>query len=190
MKLFLEKTKKRLKGFTLLELLLVIIIVITLAGVIISGSFQALSRSRDARRTQEFHQISYALRLYHSIYNRFPTSTDADCLIFGVNWDRGNKIELADPFIQPLIDENLLEIPLLEWKGETIHGKSCVYRYAKVNNPCGCTGVYAILYASCESAYCPTNERPSCCITPRGYPDEVKPDGSDDAYDIAIFLKE
>lgn len=188
MKIFL--LKKRFKGFTILELLLILIIITILAGVVISASLEGLARSRDARRTQELYQISRALQLYYSIYNYFPDVTDKDCSIDGIDWDRGNKIEPNDPFLQPLVKEGLLDVTPREWKGEKIHNKNCVYRYAKVNNPCGCTGVYAILYASCESRYCPTNERPGCCTNPKGYPDNVKPDGSDDSYDIAIFLKE
>jgi len=188
MKIFL--LKKRFKGFTILELLLILIVITILAGIIISASLEGLARSRDARRTQELYQISHALQLYYSIYNYYPDTPDNDCSIHGVDWDRSNKIEPNDPFLQPLVKEGLLNVAPQEWKGEKIHGKNCVYRYAKVSNPCGCAGVYAILYASCESRYCPTNERPACCTNPKGYPDEVKPDGSDDPYDIAIFLKE
>jgi len=186
-----EKNKKKFKGFTLLELLLIVTIITILAGVVISTSLEGLARSRDARRSQELYQISHALQLYHSVYNYFPDTPDDDCSIYGINWDRSNKIiDPNDPFLQPLVKEGLLNAAPQEWKGGEIHGKSCVYRYAKVSNPCGCTGVYAILYASCESRYCPTDERPACCTNPKGYPDEVKPDGSDDPYDIAIFLKE
>jgi hypothetical protein len=186
-----NKKKYLLKAFTLGEVLLVIAIIGLLAGVISTGSLQAMSKARDSNRLQNIQQISQSLFLYYTFYRSFPTSTDNDCLFFGVNWDAGNKtLGETEDFIKPLIDTGFLNIIPREWKGSIIHGRTCVYRYAKVQNPCGCVGTYAILYASCESPYCPVGERPSCC-TNKDYPDDTGDGtGKNDAYDIAIFLKE
>jgi len=185
--------KKRLflKAFTLGELLLVIAIIGLLAGVILTSSFQAMAKARDSARLQDIQQISQSLLFYYTSYGFFPTSADNDCSFYGVNWDAGNKIlgETED-FIKPLIDTGFLNIIPKEKKGSIIHGRTCVYRYARVQNPCGCAdGWYAALYASCESPYCPVEERPSCC-TNKDYPDTGDGTGKNDAYDIAIFLKE
>ncbi|MBU2578612.1 type II secretion system GspH family protein [Patescibacteria group bacterium] len=181
------KRKLFSRAFTLGELLLVIAIVGLLAGIIATSSFQAMDKARDGKRMQEVQQISQALLLYYTSYGSFPTSTDNDYN----NWDVGNKaLGETDDFIKPLFDTGFLNVKLVETKGSIIHGRSNVYRYSKVQNPCGCTdGWYAILYASCESSFCPVGERPSCC-TNKDYPDAGDGTGANDKYDIAIFLKE
>lgn len=188
-----EIKKKYPKAFTILELLIVITITGLLAGGILVTTTQGIARSRDARRNQELNQIGQALLIYYTTNNYFPTSTDAvndpDCFIYGLQWDAGNKAIPGDEFIKPLIENDIIKQIPLERKGITINGRSCTYRYAKKQDPCGCIGNYAILYARCESNDCPTNERPSCCTDPAGYPDPSYTP-NDDKSDIALFFKE
>lgn len=187
-----EIKKKYPKAFTVLELLMVITIIGLLAGGILITTTQGVARSRDAKRNQELNQIGHALLIYYATNNYFPTSTDSNdpnCFIYGLQWDAGNKAIAGDEFIKPLIENNMIKQIPLEWKGISINNRACTYRYTKVQNPCGCTGSYAILYARCESNACPTDERPSCCTTPAGYPDPTYT-ANDDKSDIALFFKE
>jgi len=124
-------------------------------------------------------------------FKHYPGNTDfddVDCSFHGITWDAGNKAIEPDDFIKPLQDEGFLTLLPKEWMGAAVRGESCVYRYARVENPCDgqCVGTYAILYAACESAFCPTGERPSCCDGSSW----GEGGGDNDAYDIAIFLKE
>jgi prepilin-type N-terminal cleavage/methylation domain-containing protein len=184
----LKKTKK---GFTLIELLVVIAIIGILAGTVVISSIKGAARSRDARRVQELYQITHGLLLYYTTYDHFPDTPDADvgCNFYGISWDEGNEVVGPDdPFIKPLSDEGFLSRVPKEWTGSQVNGKSCVYRYAKVQNPCDgqCPGNYAILYAACETDKCPVGERPSCCDGSSW----TEGAGADDPYDITIFLKE
>ena len=57
---------KNNKGFTLIELLVVIAIIGILASVVLVALNSARSKSRDARRKSDLHQIAIALELYRS----------------------------------------------------------------------------------------------------------------------------
>lgn len=178
------------KAFTLIELLVVIAILAILAGVTLTATLRGAKQSRDARRIQEIFQLAQAIQLYYAEHQQYPESTDLDCDLHGVSWDVANKALGSDTFVKPVYDEAFMgEIEIKEWRDITDPwGSDCIYRYARVTDPCDgqCTGVYAILYAACETDTCPTGERPVCC------------DGSSwgegstdyDAYDIALFMKE
>jgi len=60
------------RGFTLLELLVVIAIVGLLASIVTSQFSEASKKSRDARRLHDMHQLEVALRTYYQIYGHYP----------------------------------------------------------------------------------------------------------------------
>ncbi|MBU2051903.1 type II secretion system GspH family protein [Patescibacteria group bacterium] len=64
------------KGFTLIELIVVISIIGVLASLIINNLNEARSRSRDAKRKQELSGLKTALRLYYNDYQTYPLSLD------------------------------------------------------------------------------------------------------------------
>ena len=180
-------------GFTLIELLIVITIIGILAGMLVMSSIQGTARARDARRVQELYQTAHTLMQYYVINGKYPDNTGLEDIGCWSNWDAGNIVNGEnDPFIKPLKDEGFLNYVPKEWTGviDLKSNSQCTYRYRKMDNPCGnnCPGTYAILYAACETKYCPVNERPSCC-TSSSSGDGEEPGGYD-AYDIAIFLKE
>ncbi len=179
-----RKTKKQ--GFTLIELLVVIAIIGLLAGIVANNSIRGSAQARDAKRIQELYQIAHALQLYYSENDKYPDNTDSGDAGCWDSWDAGSVLnEEGDPFISPLVSEGFLNFVPIEKNptGETDWEK-CSYRYQKIDDPCECSGTYAMLYATCGTNNCPTNERPDCCSgTGEG-------GGEHDAYDIAIFLEE
>lgn len=64
------------KGFTLIELIVVISIIGVLASLIINNLNEARSRSRDAKRKQELSGLKTALRLYYNDFQTYPLSLD------------------------------------------------------------------------------------------------------------------
>ena len=175
------------KGFTIIELLVVIVVIGILAGVVVVNTITGAQQARDSRRIQEVYQIGRALDLYYSQEDEYPDPDDTGDIGCADNWDAGSILNGAsDTFLQPLIDEGFLTIIPIEQHptGET-NWEECSYRYTKADDPCGgCTGTYAILYATCESNKCPTYERPACCT------DDQEGGATWDAKDIAIFLEE
>jgi len=62
------------KGFTLLELLLVIAILGILAAMITGNFFTSLKKGRDAKRKADLEQITRALEMYYEDNNAYPTA--------------------------------------------------------------------------------------------------------------------
>src|SRR5664279_825429 len=68
------------KGFTLIEILVVVAIIGILASVVLASLNSARSKGRDARRVSDIHQINNALALYYDDHQAYPNSGGADWL--------------------------------------------------------------------------------------------------------------
>ena len=66
--------KKFSKGFTLIEMLIVITIIALLASLILVGMGGARAKTRDARRIADLHNVMNALELYYSSKSYYPQS--------------------------------------------------------------------------------------------------------------------
>jgi prepilin-type N-terminal cleavage/methylation domain-containing protein len=62
------------KGFTLVELLVVISIVALLSSVVVASTNNARQKSRDARRISDIKQIRIALELYYDVNGQYPAA--------------------------------------------------------------------------------------------------------------------
>lgn len=63
---------KKNRGFTLIELLVVISIISLLSTIVMGSLASARSKARDQYRISSLRQISNALELFYSTYNRYP----------------------------------------------------------------------------------------------------------------------
>ena len=63
---------RRQKGFTLVELLIVVAIIGILAGIAIPNMLSAINRARQKRSMADMHLIGTALEAYFVDYNYFP----------------------------------------------------------------------------------------------------------------------
>ena len=73
----MRKLKSK-QGFTLIEIVVVMAIIAVLTSIIVGGFRTSQARGRDAQRKSDLKQISNALELYHSDYNRYPAA-----IVFG-----------------------------------------------------------------------------------------------------------
>lgn len=71
----MHKHYLRRDGFTIVELLIVIVVIAILAAITIVAFNGVQSRSRDSARTATVAQIQKALEAYYSTYGVYPAST-------------------------------------------------------------------------------------------------------------------
>jgi type II secretion system protein G len=64
------------KGFTLLELLIVITILGILATLVSGNLMNSLKRGRDAKRKEDLQQIQKAIELYYEDNKQYPTAQE------------------------------------------------------------------------------------------------------------------
>jgi len=67
--------KSAQKGFTLVELMVVIAIIGILSAIILANFTTARSKSRDGQRISDISQIQYALAAYFNQCNVYPSTT-------------------------------------------------------------------------------------------------------------------
>lgn len=73
------------KGFTLIEMLVVVFIIILLASTFLVSTSRLRGKSRDERRKNDLQAIQAALELYYAQNKRFPTNCPVAALAEGVN---------------------------------------------------------------------------------------------------------
>jgi prepilin-type N-terminal cleavage/methylation domain-containing protein len=72
--------KKFRKGFTLIEMLIVITIIALLASIVLVGMGGARAKTRDSRRVADLHNVMNGLELYYSKNYAYPNVSDWDAL--------------------------------------------------------------------------------------------------------------
>ena len=123
--------KYRRRGFTLVELLVVISIISFLASVVLAAMNEARAYARDAYRIQSLKEIEQALELYYDKYGHYPgwnnggtdhfpggsnsycyntylpNPTTGSCDV-GVSLRYDNSASTDNGFLKPLYDEGFL----------------------------------------------------------------------------------
>ncbi|MDD3488159.1 MAG: type II secretion system protein [Candidatus Pacebacteria bacterium] len=85
---------KNKKGFTLIEMLIVITIIAVLASLILVGMGGARQKSRDSKRVADLHNVMNALELYYSFKGHYPKGTY-------------NSVQSWDTFVNDITKEKL-----------------------------------------------------------------------------------
>jgi prepilin-type N-terminal cleavage/methylation domain-containing protein len=68
---------KQTKGFTLIEILIVVAIIAILASVVLVGLGPTQQAGRDARRLSDLHEVQNGLELYYNKTGKYPELTTA-----------------------------------------------------------------------------------------------------------------
>jgi prepilin-type N-terminal cleavage/methylation domain-containing protein len=82
----------RRKGFTLIEMLIVITIIALLASLILVGMGGARAKARDARRIADLRDVQNALELYYSSNSAYPDATTWSALATQLESVNVNKL--------------------------------------------------------------------------------------------------
>jgi len=70
----MKEPKQNKKGFTLVELLIVMAILGALVALVAGNFITSQMKARDAQRKSDLKQVSQALELFYSDYERYPAS--------------------------------------------------------------------------------------------------------------------
>jgi type II secretion system protein G len=113
MKILKHKLNK--KGFTILELLVVVAIIGLLAGVVMYAVNDARKKARDAKRLSDIKQIQNALELYYDDYGYYPprnsavTSIENNCNVDSKVFDGNDSwcllMEDLLPYLSSIIED-------------------------------------------------------------------------------------
>lgn len=106
------------RGFTLVELVVVVSVIALLAGVLVPNSRRYLSEHRDARRLAHVERLSLAIERYHDDKGHYPTPVGSAS--FG-GWEASTE----GAFLAVLVEEGYLDGPLLDPINDGLHH----YRY-------------------------------------------------------------
>ena len=74
------------KGFTLIELMVVISLISIIATFSISNYTQVQKQGRDAKRKTDLNQVKLALEFYYSVNNAYPAQAN---IVWGSAWAEG-----------------------------------------------------------------------------------------------------
>jgi prepilin-type N-terminal cleavage/methylation domain-containing protein len=85
-------------GFTLVELLVVIFIIGTLAGLLLTNFVGVRGRATDAKIKNDLRQLKSALRLYYNDYNVYPDANAGAMLGCGGNTPPDGTCVAGDAF--------------------------------------------------------------------------------------------
>lgn len=83
----IHTSTKNKKGFTLIEVLVVMTIIAVLVAIGLPNYLGARQRARDAKRKAELREFKNALRLYYNDYQQYPASQVNPTLVNGCGTD-------------------------------------------------------------------------------------------------------
>lgn len=172
------------KGFTIIELLIVVTIIVIISSLVLVGVRNAQTSARDGKRIADISQIKKSIASYYvdPQFSKFP---DSKANAEGYpDWEVGNR-EIGGNFLKVLVDNKYAT--LIPTEAGQVKDDKFSFRYRKwTNPPCAPAGTYAFLYARCEGTNCTTNETPSWCNDSCDIPECKVPD----AEKILYILKE
>ncbi|TAH33528.1 prepilin-type N-terminal cleavage/methylation domain-containing protein [Candidatus Saccharibacteria bacterium] len=82
--------KQKQSGFTIVELLIVIVIIGILAGLVITTFVGIQARGRDSERQTDINAIQKQVEAYYAVNGAYPTAAN----INSSAWRTGNKVQL------------------------------------------------------------------------------------------------
>jgi len=102
------KIKNGEKGFTIIELLIVVAIIGILATLMLVSYSHTLKKSRDARRVSDIESIKLACNMYADKNGTYPTGCGWD----NSNYNQSGKWNVLDDKLKDYIDLNSIQDPI------------------------------------------------------------------------------
>lgn len=119
--------KNNSKGFTLIELMMIVAILGMTSSLIMASVNDARKKSRDAKRISDMAQIQKTLEMYLDKESQYPGYTDDN----GTGWDIGCGI--GDAFIGDLKPDYFSQVPTDQISCDHSGSGGLWYAYHKYN---------------------------------------------------------
>jgi len=165
--------KMKIKGFTLVELLIVIVVIGILASISIVAYNGAQQRARDSVRQNDISEIAKGLELYYLDNHKYPTSGGTSSTTSGWSTTADNSWDAFVTALKPHMDNNVPLDPVSTPNANimTPSGYNYAYFSNTATDTCGSTGVnqmYLLVYRLEGSSQVDTLK--GNCVTPKKNP--------------------
>lgn len=176
--------KVQTSGFTIVELLIVIVVIALLAAISIVAYTGIQARARDSQRQQDVKVITQALEMYYLDHGRYPASSCTDsCGSVNAAWSTTNAGNGWENLASHLVPEYISELPLdpnPTMGSNPYSGVGRGYGYFS-GNACGTTGRQAYILVYTLEAGAQKNDLIGTCTT-----GAVGPYGGSSNYRVAV----
>jgi len=92
-------------GFTLVEVIVVILVMLMLGGITCQQFLTAWAKTRDVQRKSDLNELSQSIRMYYADYKKLPSEQLINGL-WGKQWMDGSYI-----YMKQVPRENYLKVP-------------------------------------------------------------------------------
>jgi general secretion pathway protein G len=129
-------TRRKRAGFTLLEILVVVVIILILAGLISGAAMRALSKAREVRNASDIRQLTGAVENFKGKFGFYPPSRLKICERY-MDYNLSNPLDVDSIQVLtrmfPRIDIQRWTAPGIDWDGSgnytqpgVLQGQECL----------------------------------------------------------------
>ena len=108
MKILHSPTTQKNAGFSMMELIIVLMILVTITGIALPRFGSATERADDTRRIADLNSVQKALEIYHGEHGAYPkvSGWSGDATKYG-----GHGYTATDPYIPGLVPKYIEMLP-------------------------------------------------------------------------------
>jgi general secretion pathway protein G len=118
------KNRLARSGFTLIEILVVIVVIAVLAGMVAPNVFKHVGEAKNVTARSQIEMLGAALDAYRLDNGRYPTTSQGLAALWQAPTDEGRPVAWRGPYLRK-------DVPLDPW------GRAYIYKSPGEQNPAG-----------------------------------------------------